>query len=228
MNQHADNNHELPLQADIHVIAIDGPAASGKSSVGRLVARQLDFVFVSSGYYYRALAWSALQENINISEEKNILSWLKRLHLETRCVDGEAHPLINQVDPMNQLFEKKVNALVSPLAASSSVRNFLLRKLRALACASPLVMEGRDIGSVVFPDTPFKFYLDASLEERMRRRHQEGEIDSIAERDRSDSSRALAPLLIPDGARVIDTTHLRIEEVAEHIFQYIHDSLQAQ
>jgi len=228
MNQHADNNHELPLQADIHVIAIDGPAASGKSTVARHLAKKLGFIFVSSGYYYRALAWGVLQKKMNQKNEKEITSWLQTLDFQTCIINGEARPLLNRIDPKEHLFDTEVNVLVSPLAALSEVRNFLLNTLRNLALDHNLVMEGRDIGSVVFPDTPFKFYLDASLEERMRRRHQEGEIDSIAERDCSDSSRALAPLLIPDGARVIDTTHLRIEEVAEHIFQYIHDSLQAQ
>jgi cytidylate kinase len=228
MNQHADNNHELPLQANIHVIAIDGPAASGKSTVARHLAKKLGFIFVSSGYYYRALAWGVLQKKLDPKNEKEISSWLQTLDFKTCIINGEARPLLNRIDPEEHLFDTEVNALVSPLAALPEVRNFLLNTLRNLALDHNLVMEGRDIGSVVFPDTPFKFYLDASLEERMRRRHQEGEIDSIAERDRSDSSRALAPLLIPDGARVIDTTHLRIEEVAEHIFQYIHDSLQAQ
>ncbi len=206
------------------IITIDGPAASGKSSVGRLLAKKLHFVFVSSGSYYRALAWSALQENIDVSQETNILVWLKTLHLETRMNDGEAHPLINQVDPMNQLFEKKVNVLVSPLAASSAVRNFLLRTLRELALGLNIVMEGRDIGSVVFPETRWKFYLHASDDERIRRRTQEGEDDSILERDRIDSTRQLAPLMIPKGATVIDTTHLGISEVTEKIFTDLKDS----
>jgi len=215
----------LTLLSNKTIITIDGPAASGKSSVGRLLAKKLHFVFVSSGSYYRALAWSALQENIDVSKETNILTWLKKLHLETRINDGEAHPLINQVDPMNQLFEKKVNALVSPLAALPEVRNFLLNTLRNLALDHNLVMEGRDIGSVVFPETRWKFYLHASDDERIRRRTQEGEDDAILERDRIDSTRELAPLMIPEGATVIDTTHLGISEVTEKIFIHLYDRL---
>ncbi|MDH4470801.1 MAG: (d)CMP kinase [Verrucomicrobiae bacterium] len=226
MYQKAVNNHELLSQSNGCVITIDGPAASGKSTVARHLAKKLGFIFVSSGYYYRALAWGVLQKKLEPSQENKIASWLQTLDFQTTIIEGEARPLLNNCDPKEHLFDPGVNALVSPLAALPEVRKFLLTKLRNLSLDHNLVIEGRDIGSVVFPDTPFKFYLDASLEERMRRRHQEGEIDAIAERDRSDSSRAVAPLLIPDGARVIDTTHLSIGEVAEHIFQCIQEKTQ--
>ncbi|KAB2643720.1 MAG: (d)CMP kinase [Verrucomicrobia bacterium] len=226
MYQKAVNNHELLSQSNGCVITIDGPAASGKSTVARHLAKKLGFIFVSSGYYYRALAWGVLQKKLEPSQENKIASWLQTLDFQTTIIEGEARPLLNRIDPKEHLFDPGVNALVSPLATLPEVRKFLLTKLRNLSLDHNLVMEGRDIGSVVFPDTPFKFYLDASLEERMRRRHQEGEIDAIAERDRSDSSRAVAPLLIPDGARVIDTTHLSIGEVAEHIFQCIQEKTQ--
>jgi cytidylate kinase len=103
--------------------------------------------------------------------------------------------------------------MVSPLAAVPSVRDTVNARLRTLATEHDLVMEGRDIGSVVFPDTPWKFYLDASPEERARRRAKEGAVDSVAERDRLDSTRATAPLTIPEGAIVIDTTYLDLEGV---------------
>ncbi|MFZ4116026.1 MAG: (d)CMP kinase [Chthoniobacterales bacterium] len=225
MKQRAENNwqpttdnRELLSHSASKIIAIDGPAASGKSTAARLLAKKLGFVFVSSGHYYRALAWGALQYHLKPSQEKEIASWLQTLDFQTCLIEGEARPLLNSIDPKEHLFDTEVNALASPLAALPEVRSFLLTKLRNLALDHHLVMEGRDIGSVVFPKTPFKFYLDASLEERIRRRKKEGETDAIAERDRSDSSRTLAPLLIPERATVIDTTHLSIEEVAEEIF----------
>lgn len=204
-----------------HIITIDGPAASGKSSVARAVAKKLGFLFVSSGAYYRALAWAAAQKKLDFSDEKKVVTWLGSLNLESKTIEGQIHLFLNEVDVTPHLSEPAVTALVSPLAALPTVRSFILEKLRALAEAHSIVMEGRDIGSVVFPQARFKFYLDASLEERIRRRQREGTIDGIAERDKQDSSRALAPLAIPQGAVVIDSTHLSVEEVAKLITSYI-------
>ena len=117
----------------------------------------------------------------------------------------------------------EVAAMVSQAAAIPSIRNLVNSNLRALANSLDLVMEGRDIGSVVFPDTPYKFYLDASPEERARRRAREGLVDSVSERDRLDSTRATAPLKIPEGATVIDTTQLTLNEVVEIVLSYLQD-----
>ena len=111
--------------------------------------------------------------------------------------------------------------MVSKIAASPSVRNLVNANLRALAESHDLVIEGRDIGSVVFPETPYKFYLDASPEERALRRSREGAVDSVAERDRLDSTRATAPLKIPEGAIVIDTTHLGLEQVVAAVLWHV-------
>lgn len=203
------------------IITIDGPAASGKSSAGRAIAKKLGFFFVSSGAYYRALAWAAAQEQLDFSEEKKFATWLASLKLESKALEGEIHLFLNDIDLTPHLSEAAVTALVSRLAALPAVRTFVLDKLRSLAEAHSIVMEGRDIGSVVFPNARFKFYLDASLEERIRRRQQEGIRDGIAERDKQDSSRSLAPLAIPQGAVVIDNTHLSVEEVAEKIVSYV-------
>lgn len=219
MQQQAEHNCELPLQRNGSVITIDGPAASGKSSVARAVARELQFLFVSSGSFYRTLAWSAVQQSLDIAQEKAVINWLATLQPTITIVAGEAQLLLNGYDSTDHLTAPSVNALVSPLAALPAVRNFLLALLRGLADKHDLVMEGRDIGSVVFPHAPFKFYLTASIEERMRRRGQQGESDAIMERDQRDTSRALAPLSIPDGAIVIDSTYLSIEEVVEQILR---------
>ena len=199
------------------IITIDGPAASGKSSVARAVAKKLGFTFVSSGSYYRALAWLANEQHVDFSNKQALTTWLASLNLESRAIGGEARIFLNGIDPTPHLTEASVNALVSPLAAIPAVRSFLLQKLRDLANQGSIVMEGRDIGSIVLPEATFKFYLDASLEERMRRRSHEGTVDTIATRDQQDATRALAPLSIPLGATVIDSTHLSIEEVVERI-----------
>jgi CMP/dCMP kinase len=192
------------------VIAIDGPAASGKSSVSRGVAAKLGFLFVSSGHFYRAFAWGALRDGIS-PEQAPV--WISERRLEVHRDTLGVSLLLDGEDATPHLSEAATAAMVSPLAAVPAVRNEVNVRLRELAAEHDLVMEGRDIGSVVFPDTPWKFYLDASLEERARRRAREGAVDSVAERDRLDSTRATAPLTIPEGAIVIDTTHLDLDGV---------------
>jgi len=200
------------------VIAIDGPAASGKSSVSRGVAARLGFLFVSSGHFYRAFAWGALRDRISPDQAPG---WISGRHLEVHRDTSGVSLLLDGQDATPHLSEAATAAMVSPLAAVPTVRNTVNARLRALAAEHDLVMEGRDIGSVVFPDTPWKFYLDASPEERARRRAREGIVDSVSERDRLDSTRATAPLTIPEGAIVIDTTHLDLDGVIAAVLERI-------
>lgn len=199
------------------IITIDGPAASGKTIAGRRLANSLGYLFVSSGHYYRALAWAAHHDQINISEPAAVQHWLEHLSLEPQIIEEELHLFIDENDVTPHLNDAIVTSLVSPLAALPAVRNFLLTRLRSLADRSNLVMEGRDIGSVVFPEAPCKIYMDASLEERARRRAKEGIIDNLAQRDQQDKTRAAAPLVIPQGAIVIDTTNLSVSDTNEVI-----------
>ena len=196
------------------VIAIDGPAASGKSSVSRGVAERLGFLFVSSGHFYRAFAWGAVRDGISPEQAP---FWITGRKLEVRRDASGVSLLLDGENATPHLSEATTASMVSPLAAVPSVRDAVNARLRALTAEHDLVMEGRDIGSVVFPETPWKFYLDASPEERARRRAKEGAVDSVAERDRLDSTRATAPLTIPEGAIVIDTTHLDLEGVIEAV-----------
>lgn len=202
------------------VIAIDGPAASGKSSVSRGVAARLGFLFVSSGHFYRAFAWGALREGIS-PEQASV--WIAGRALEVRRDASGISLFLDGEDATPHLSEAATAAMVSPLAAVPAVRDAVNSRLRALATEHDLVMEGRDIGSVVFPDTPWKFYLDASPEERARRRAREGMIDSVAERDRIDSTRTTAPLTIPEGSIVIDTTHLDLAGVIAAVLERINE-----
>lgn len=198
------------------VIAIDGPAASGKSSVSRGVAARLGFLFVSSGHFYRAFAWGALRDGITTEQAPG---WVTGRRLEVRRDESGVSLLLDGEDATPHLSDAATAAMVSPLAAVPAVRDAVNSRLRELAARHDLVMEGRDIGSVVFPETPWKFYLDASPEERARRRASEGAVDSVAERDRLDSTRATAPLTIPAGAIVIDTTHLGLDGVISAVLQ---------
>lgn len=200
------------------VIAIDGPAASGKSSVSRGVASGLGFLFVSSGHFYRAFAWGALRDGISPEQAP---AWITSRRLEVRRCGPGISLFLDGEDATPHLSEAATASMVSPLAAVPAVRDAVNLRLRHLAVQHDLVMEGRDIGSVVFPDTPWKFYLDASPEERARRRAAEGAVDSVADRDRLDSTRATAPLAIPEGAFVIDTTHLGLEAVITAVMERI-------
>jgi len=200
------------------VIAIDGPAASGKSTVSRGVASALGYLFVSSGHFYRALSWGYVRDRI---DGDAISAWLEQRTLVAEESPTGLRLLLDGADATPHLSEAEVAANVSVIAAFPAVRDFVNARLRALAKTYDLVMEGRDVGSVVFPDTPFKFYLDASPEERARRRASEGKIDSVAERDRLDSTRATAPLTIPQEATVIDTTHLDISQVIAAILDHL-------
>jgi len=198
------------------VIAIDGPAASGKSSVSRGVAAELGFLFVSSGHFYRAFAWGALRDGIS---PEQAAGWISGRRLEVQGDASSVSLLLDGQDATPHLTEAATAAMVSPLAAVPAIRHAVNERLRGLALEHDLVMEGRDIGSVVFPLTPWKFYLDASPEERARRRAREGAVDSVAERDRLDSTRTTAPLTIPEGAVVIDTTHLDLDGVIAAVLE---------
>jgi cytidylate kinase len=199
------------------VIAIDGPAASGKSSVARELAGRLGFVYVNSGAMYRAVTWDVLRSAIDPRDRARIGNYLARARIVCDLQNNESRILINDIDPAEHLRDDDVNNSVSLVSSVPRVREVLVRKMRRYARDYDLVMEGRDIGSVVFPDTPFKFYIDALPEVRLRRRAAEGQRDEIATRDRVDSSRGAAPLAIAKDAEVIDTSNLSIKGVVSEI-----------
>jgi cytidylate kinase len=200
------------------VIAIDGPAASGKSSVSRGVSSALRFHFLSSGHLYRTLAWGVVRSGIAV---ENFGDWIKGHRMTVRAEGLEFRVFLDDEEATPHLSDPDVAAMVSKLATLPSVREIVNGIMRAQSLFSDLVIEGRDIGSVVFPETPWKFYLDASPEERARRRAKEGVVDSVAERDLLDSTRATAPLTIPQGATVIDTTHLDLQQVISAVLSHL-------
>ena len=207
------------------VIAIDGPAASGKSSVATRLARRLGFAHVNSGAMYRAVTWEILRQQIDPSHPESIEAAVHRMSVDSGFTEaGESFIRINSEMPDLELQTLEVNQNVSPVAAIPAVRSLVNTQLRTLAEKRPIVSEGRDIGSVVFPDTPHKFYLDASPEVRRQRRAAQGLNDSIEKRDKLDSSRANAPLKIASGAHVIDTSHLTLEGVVDKVAEILSKS----
>ena len=200
-----------------HIIAIDGPAASGKSSVARELARRLNFVYVNSGAMYRSVTWTVLERAIDPADKNAIAKFITGSRLDGKLVDGEFHLLIDDLDLTEHLHEDGVNAEVSRVSTVPEVRKLLVQRMRDYATNHDLVIEGRDIGSVVFPDTPYKFYIDASPEVRAQRRAAQGHRDEIAQRDRADSSRAASPLIVAKDAEVIDTSNMSIDAVVDEI-----------
>ncbi len=199
------------------VIAIDGPAASGKSSVARMLARRLHLAYVNSGAMYRAVTWWMLAHGADPEEPGSVLALMPRMPLECGLEDGASTIRMAGEDPGIALYSEAVNQNVSAIARIPEIRHILVDRQREYAGQCDLVMEGRDIGSVVFPDTEYKFYIDASPEVRARRRALQGQRDSITERDRLDTSRKTSPLTIAEDAYVIDSSNLTIDGVVGEI-----------
>src|SRR5213595_1831732 len=202
-----------------HIIAIDGPAASGKSSVARTLAQRLGFSYVNSGAMYRAVTWHVLQRGVNVREPAAVVAKLEQSTIVCELVDNQSRILIDDHDPTSHLRDDNVNRAVSIVSSIPRVRQILVARMRECAKANNVVMEGRDIGSVVFPETPFKFYIDASPEVRVQRRQAEGQRDEIAARDCAYSSRVVSPLVTAPDAAVIDTSALTIDGVVDQIMQ---------
>jgi cytidylate kinase len=199
------------------VVAIDGPAASGKSSVARRLARRLGFAYVNSGAIYRAITWHILQKGIDTRDARRVTQAVESAQIACHLQNNESRIFIDNVDPTDYLRTDRVNKSVSHVSSIVRVREIVVQKMHDCARNHDVVMEGRDIGSVVFPDTPYKFYVDASPDVRSRRRAAQGERDEIKMRDQADSSRSVSPLVIAQDAHVIDTSHLTIEGVVNEI-----------
>jgi cytidylate kinase len=206
-------------QPDSHrVVAIDGPAASWEEQrCAKACPSALGFAYVNSGAVYRAITWHILQKGIDTSDVYRVIKAAESAQIVCRLQNNESRILIDNVDPMDYLRNDRVNENVSHVSSVPRVREIAVQRMRDCARNHDVVIEGRDIGSVVFPDTIYKFYVDASPDVRLRRRAAQGERDEIKMRDQADSSRPVSPLGIAQDAHVIDTSHLTIEEVVDEI-----------
>ncbi|SIS95913.1 MULTISPECIES: (d)CMP kinase [Alicyclobacillus] len=217
-------------------IAIDGPAGAGKSTVAKRVAERLNLMYVDTGAMYRAVAYLCAKEGTNVHSEKDVEALL-----EQHCVSfeqGEDRTLqvvIDGVDVTSRLREPEVSALVSTVAAHPRIRQLLTEWQRAFAERHSVVMDGRDIGTVVLPHATVKVFLTAAPEERARRRQEEYRrmgyhvsledmVKSVIERDRKDSERSIAPLRMADDAVRIDSTDKSIETVVDEIVQLVENA----
>jgi cytidylate kinase len=215
------------------IVAIDGGAASGKSSTARALSKRFNLLHADTGSYYRALTAEMLRRGAEPGNLDSVREALGGLSLGTRIEGRSAAIEVSGRTPGEEIRSRGVNEAVSHFAAIPEVRSALLAYQRGQAEAARrggfagLVMEGRDIGSVIFPDADFRFFLVADPAERERRRERQGQADLVAERDRLDSSRKTAPLSRTDGAVSIDTTHLTIDEVVDEMARPISRRLAA-
>ena len=185
--------------------------------MARALGRRLGLAYVNSGAMYRAVTWWMLGRGADPEDAAGVVALLPEMEMECGLEDGASTIRVGGVNPEGHLCDEEVNQNVSAIARIPEVRRVLVEKQRAYAERHDLVMEGRDIGSVVFPDTPYKFYIDAALEVRARRRALQGHRDAITERDRADTSRKTSPLTIAEDARVIDSSNLTMDGVVGEI-----------
>jgi CMP/dCMP kinase len=216
------------LNSSLTIVAVDGPSASGKSTVSRKAAQALGFVYVDSGALYRGVTWKCVKAGVDVKDSQAVTNLLIRMNMELVLRDHAVGYLIDREDPGQDIRGEAVRERVSDIAAQQAVRVYIVEKLRLMTKFGSLVMEGRDIGTVVFPDTPYKYYLDADPEERARRRAAEIQkaegtddvdavMNSLRRRDEKDSNRATAPLQIALGAKIINSTRMSIDQVVETI-----------
>jgi cytidylate kinase len=200
------------------VIAIDGTSASGKSTNAKLVAKALGYVYVDTGAMYRTLAWHCIQRKTDVDNAKAVAALCRKWKTKLECVEKNGLRAVRLVVdgyfPEKEIRTPETAAAVSHVATIPKVREWMKKTQRDCIQFGNLVMEGRDIGTNVFPETDCKFYLDAKLEERSARRAADGIHENLAARDQRDSQRASAPLMIALGARVIDNSKMSSAETS--------------
>ena len=211
------------------IIAIDGPSGSGKSSVSRLVGGRLGFLHVDSGALYRIMTWQCLLHHIDTDDPAAVAAFAQTVNVDCEPHDGALRFTVNGVDPGDAIRTPEINAHASPVATVKAVRDRITAWLRGMTRFGDLIVEGRDITTAVFPETPARFYLSASAEARAERRRKEEIAKGIADqsadevkrsllaRDKIDSSRKYAPLKKADGAFEIDSTNLTLPQVVQTV-----------
>lgn len=204
-------------------IAIDGPAASGKSTTAKIIAHKLNYLYIDTGAMYRALTLAILKSNVDISNEAEIKELALKTSIELKQSNSELKTYLNGKDVSDEIRLPEINQIISKISAYPEIRKIMVEKQRKLAEHGGIVMDGRDIGTVVLPNAEIKIYMKAELSERAKRRFEElqkkgvnfdiTEIENeIANRDQIDSNRAASPLKPANDAIIIDTSNLTIEE----------------
>ena len=211
-------------------IAIDGPAGAGKSTIAKLAAKKLEYIYVDTGAMYRAIALHCLRNGLKADDEESIVKECKNANVNIKYVDGEQRVILNGENVNAFIRTEEVSKMTSAVSVYKEVRETLLELQRSIAKENNVIMDGRDIGSNVLPNADIKIYLTASVETRAMRRYKE-QIEKgfdvniedikkdIIDRDYRDSHREHAPLMIAEGATVIDSSDMTIDEVADKIME---------
>ena len=203
------------------VIAVDGTAASGKSTFSRELAKRLGYTYVNTGAMYRGVTWYLQEKHVPLHDADAVVRAVHAAGIETRLENGEFLFHIAGVDPLPHARESRVNEGVSLVAQIAEVRKLLVAEQQTLAAQAPLVMEGRDIGTVVFPRTPYKIYIDANPAIRALRRKAQGEVDVIQKRDTIDQQRTTSPLTRATNAVFFDSGHATVEELVTAALKHL-------
>ncbi len=214
------------------VVTIDGPAGAGKSTVGKALAGRLSYLYLDTGALYRAFAYKVIKEGILPDDEKALAALCARIDLYLDNIDGSLNVFIDGVNVTKMIRSEEVGLVASTVSAVSAVRERLLAIQRQAGERGGIVAEGRDMGTVVFPMAEYKFYLDAGVEERIRRRRTElfsqgGSVDykrvagDLVVRDRQDQERKIAPLKASEDAIILDSTSMSVAEVVEKMISVI-------
>ncbi len=203
------------------VIAIDGPAGSGKSTIAKRIARELGYYFLNTGSFYRAYTLAQIEKGLDPKDAESVLETAGKAVISVK--DGDIY--LDGVNVENRLHTPLVDSFVSPVSSDPKLRELVTRRVRELAGKMNIVTEGRDTTTVIFPDAEYKFYFDATAEERARRRLREQEgmtyeevLSSILERDRNDMTKKTGALKIAKNAVYIDTTNLTMDDVCEKVY----------
>ncbi len=213
------------------VITIDGPSGAGKSTVSKLLAKRLGYKHLDTGALYRAVAWKIKEESANPEDEKNLRNILEKINI---TIEGKKI-IVNGTDVTSQIRDPEIGELSSKVSAKSIVRKYLFTIQRQIGLKGKAVIEGRDIGTAIFPEAKNKFFLDAIPKERGRRRHKElkkkgteitlkDTLEGIKRRDKRDSTRQSSPLKKTKGMTYIDTSNLAVEEVVAKIMKVLETS----
>ncbi len=218
------------------VVAIDGPAGVGKGTIAKVVAEKFNLINIDTGATFRCVTLEMLNRNIKLDEEDKIIKLLNEINIEIKKVQGEDVVLLNGKDVSLEIRTPKVNEFVSPVSTLKIVRENLLYLQRKMAEGKNVIVEGRDIGTTVFPNADVKIYLDATPEERANRRVRqnlekgiecsyEEVLESVKNRDKIDSSRETAPLRRAEDAIYIDCTELSLEQLSNKVFEIIEEKI---
>ena len=214
------------------IVAIDGPAGTGKGTVAKLISEKLDFVYIDTGAMYRCITLKMIRESISLNEEEKIKDLLERTKITFKNLSDKQHVYLDGEDVSDLIRKPNVNELVSPVSAIKIIRIKMVELQRKLGEEGNVIMEGRDITTVVFPNAEVKIYLDAKLEIRAERRYKElvergnnvtyeDTLESIRKRDKNDMEKEMGALKIAEDAVVIDTSNMTIEEVHDKIKEII-------